>query len=577
MDRPRQLETPKGWGRPDVLTASFSINLLSLALPIVILQVYDRILPNAAFSSFSALILGLCGVVVAEAALRIGRSYIMSWTGAQFEHATATEAFDRIVSADVGTFEREEPGSYLDRLQGLDGLREYYSGQAALVLVDLPYVVLYIGLIWFIAGWLVVIPLILLVVFAGFAMLVGRAMRDAMRRRSETDERRYNFIIEALSGIHTIKSMAMEPPMQRRYERLQSQSAEAVYDLTRISAISQGLGSTFGQIAMVAIVCAGSFSVIDNTLTIGALAASTMLAGRALQPILRSMGLWTQFQGVQLARQRLEHVFDLPKEYRGPATAASTAAAEEEAPGFDGKIELQNVSFQFAEGLPLLLDDVSLKIEPGEAIGITGDNGTGKSTVLSLIMGLLRPTMGRVLIDDQDVAEMDPLSLRAQIGYMPQKGGLFRGTLLDNLTMFRDGEAVERAIDLSRAIGLEDVITRLPRGLDTRLGETSVETLPDGVRQRIVIVRALVGLPPIVLFDNASASLDQASDRRLSTVLERYKGARTLVIVSHRPSLLRLCNRCYRIADGKLNPFELPTAAPAPKQIPVSLASGRGA
>ena len=574
MDRPRQLETPKGWGRPDVLTASFSINLLSLALPIVILQVYDRILPNAAISSFTALILGLCGVVLAEAALRIGRSYIMSWTGAQFEHATATEAFDRIVSADVGTFEREEPGSYLDRLQGLDGLREYYSGQAALVLVDLPYVVLYIGLIWFIAGGLVVIPLILLAVFTGFAMLVGRSMREAMRRRSETDERRYNFIIEALSGIHTIKSMAMEPAMQRRYERLQSQSAEAVFDLTRISAISQGLGSTFGQIAMVAIVCAGSFLVIDNTLTIGALAASTMLAGRALQPILRSMGLWTQFQGVRLARQRLEHVFSLPAEVAVPAAPASVTAA----PEFDGKIELQNVSFQFAEEQPLLLDDVSLKIEPGEAIGLTGDNGTGKSTVLSLIMGLLRPTTGRILIDDRDVAEMDPLSLRAQIGYMPQKGGLFRGTLLDNLTMFRDGEAIERAIDLSRAIGLEDVITRLPRGLDTRLGETSVETLPDGVRQRIVIVRALVGLPPIVLFDNASASLDQASDRRLSTVLERYRGARTLVIVSHRPSLLRLCDRCYRIADGKLNEFELPTAAvPAPKQITVALGGARGA
>ncbi len=572
MDRPRQLQTPKGWGRPDVLTASFSINLLSLALPIVILQVYDRILPNAALSSFSALMLGLCGVVVAEGALRIGRSYIMSWTGARFEHATATAAFDRIVSADVGTFEREEPGSYLDRLQGLDGLREYYSGQAALVLVDLPYVVLYIGLIWFIAGWLVIIPLILLAVFAGFAMLVGSRMRDAMRRRSETDERRYNFIIEALSGIHTIKSMAMEPAMQRRYERLQSQSAEAVYDLTRISAISQGLGSTFGQIAMVAIVCTGSFSVIDQSLTIGALAASTMLAGRALQPILRSMGLWTQFQGVRLARQRLEHVFALPKESGAEDQAQATAA-----PAFEGKIEFQHVSFQFAEGLPLLLDDVSLKIEPGEAIGITGDNGTGKSTVLSLIMGLLRPTMGRVLIDDQDVADMDPLSIRSQIGYMPQKGGLFRGTLLDNLTMFRDGEAVERAIDLSRAIGLEDVITRLPRGLDTRLGETSVETLPDGVRQRIVIVRALVGLPPIVLFDNANASLDQASDRRLSTVLERYRGARTLVIVSHRPSLLRLCDRCYRIADGKLNPFELPsTPQVAPRQITVAMGSGRG-
>ncbi len=572
MDGPRQLDIPKGWGRPDVLTASFSINLLSLALPIVILQVYDRILPNAALPSFVALILGLCGVVLAEGVLRICRSYVMSWTGAKFEHATATAAFDRILSADLREFEREEPGSYLDRLQGLDGLREYYSGQAALVLVDLPYVILYIGLIWFIAGWLVVIPLILLVVFAVFALLVGQRMRAAMRRRSETDERRYNFIIEALSGIHTIKSMAMEPAMQRRYERLQSQSAEAVYDLSQISSISQGLGSTFGQIAMVAIVCTGAFSVIDNTLTIGALAASTMLAGRALQPILRSMGLWTQFQGIRLAKQRLEAVFALKPE----GEKSQAGVAKKEAPPFSGKISLQNVSFQFAEGMPMMLDDVSLDIQPGEAIGITGDNGSGKSTILNLIMGVVRPTMGKILVDEEDIAELDPVSLRAQIGYMPQNGGLFRGTLLDNLTMFRDGEAIERAIDLSRAIGLEDVITRMPRGLDTRLGESSVETLPDGVRQRIIIVRALVGLPPIVLFDNASASLDQASDRRLSTVLERYRGARTMIIVSHRPSLLRLCDRCFRIEEGKLNPLELPTIpSAAPKQIQVAVA-GQG-
>jgi len=283
------------------------------------------------------------------------------------------------------------------------------------------------------------------------------------------------------------------------------------------------------------------------------------------------MGLWTQFQGIRLARQRLDDVFALKPETARPHAGPKISEPEP----FSGKITLQNVSFQFADGMPLLLDDVSLELAPGDAIGVTGDNGTGKSTILGLIMGILRPTSGRVLIDDQDIAEMDPLSLRAQIGYMPQKGGVFRGTLLDNLTMFRDGEAIERAIDLSRAIGLEDVITRLPKGLDTRLGESSVETLPDGVRQRIVIVRALVGLPPIVLFDNASASLDQASDRRLSTVLERYRGARTMVIVSHRPSLLRLCDRCYRIQDGKLHVFDLPSnPAIVPKQI--TAASGAG-
>ncbi|NNG03156.1 MAG: ATP-binding cassette domain-containing protein [Inquilinus sp.] len=570
----RRLETPKGWGRPDVLAASFSINLLSLALPIVILQVYDRVLPNAALDSFTIMAIGLCGVVLVEAALRIGRSYIMSWTGARFEHATAVEAFDRILGADIMQFEKDEPGSYLDRLQGLDSLRDYYSGQAALVLVDLPYVFLYIGLIWFIAGWLVVVPLLLLVVFTVFAIYVGSRLRNAMQRRSDTDERRYNFIIEILSGIHTIKSMAMEPVMLRRYERLQSQSAESVYDLSRISSISQGLGSSLGQVAMVAIVCAGAFSVVDGALTIGGLAASTMLAGRSLQPILRSMGLWTQFQAVRLARRRLDEVFELDSDGAAGARRADVASS-----GISGRIALEGVSFRYGEDEPPILDRVSLEISPGEAIGVTGDNGCGKSTLLNLMMGILRPTEGRVLVDGQDIAEIDPVALRSAIGYMPQRGGVFRGTLLDNLTMFRDGEAIERAIDLSRAIGLDDVITRLPRGLDTRLGEASVETLPEGVRQRIVIVRALVGLPPIILFDNASVALDQASDRRLATVFERYRGARTMVMVSHRPSLLRICDHTFRLAKGRLEPFELPdSVAPVRKQIesqaPIALGGG---
>ena len=175
--------------------------------------------------------------------------------------------------------------------------------------------------------------------------------------------------------------------------------------------------------------------------------------------------------------------------------------------------------------------------------------------------GICRPSQGRVLIDDRDMTTIDPVALRAQIGHMPQSGALFRGTLLDNLTMFREGDVVERAIDLSQALGLDEVITRMPRGLDTRLGETTVDTLPDGVKQRIIMVRALVDQPQIILFDNANAALDQQSDQRLGILLQRYRGSRTMVIASHRPSLLRMCDRCYRVIDGQLHQIDIPRAA----------------
>ncbi len=559
MSQRHKLSVPNGWSRIDILTASFGINLLSLALPIVILQVYDRILPNAALDSFGIMVIGLCGVVLVEAALRVGRSYIMIWIGARFEHTGAVAAFDRILKADIGRFEREEAGTYVARLQGMDALREFYSGQAALVLVDLPFVAIYIGVIWFIAGWLVVIPVALLVCFAVLSLTIGARLRTAVKRRSQTDERRHNFIIETLSGVHTVKSMAMEPLMIRRHERLQAQSADAVYELSRLNSLSQGLGGAFSQIAMVAIVSIGSLSVIANTLTIGALAATILLTGRALQPVLRAMGLWTQFQGIRLARQRIDEIYALPLE--DTTASEPNGPSGSRSPTLIGAMTLDAVSFRYRDDGPSILDNVSLVIRSGEAIGITGDNGTGKSTIVNLMSGICRPSQGRVLIDDRDMTTMDPVALRAQIGHMPQSGALFRGTLLDNLTMFREGDVVERAIDLAQALGLDEVITRMPRGLDTRLGETTVDTLPDGVKQRIIMVRALVDQPQIILFDNANAALDQQSDQRLGILLQRYRGSRTMVIASHRPSLLRMCDRCYRVIDGQLHQIDIPRAA----------------
>ncbi|MEE8272382.1 MAG: ABC transporter transmembrane domain-containing protein [Alphaproteobacteria bacterium] len=559
MSQRHKLSVPNGWSRIDVLTASFGINLLSLALPIVILQVYDRILPNAALDSFGIMVIGLCCVVLVEAALRVGRSYVMIWIGARFEHTAAVAAFDRILKADIGRFEREEAGTYVARLQGMDALREFYSGQAALVLVDLPFVAIYIGVIWFIAGWLVVIPVALLVCFAVLSLTIGARLRTAVKRRSQTDERRHNFIIETLSGVHTVKSMAMEPLMIRRHERLQAQSADAVYELSRLNSLSQGLGGAFSQIAMVAIVSIGSLSVIASTLTIGALAATILLTGRALQPVLRAMGLWTQFQGIRLARQRIDEIYALPLE--DTTASEPNGPSGSRSPTLIGAMTLDAVSFRYRDDGPAILDNVSLVIRSGEAIGITGDNGTGKSTIVNLMSGICRPSQGRVLIDDRDMTTMDPVALRAQIGHMPQSGALFRGTLLDNLTMFREGDVVERAIDLSQALGLDEVITSMPRGLDTRLGETTVDTLPDGVKQRIIMVRALVDQPQIILFDNANAALDQQSDQRLGILLQRYRGSRTMVIASHRPSLLRMCDRCYRVIDGQLHQIDIPRAA----------------
>ena len=527
----------------DVIGASIGINLLALALPIVVLQVYDRILPNDATHTLGVLIAALVGVAILDGLLRVSRSILLAWRGVKFEYQQSTQALSHLLKVDMVSFESQSKGAYLDKIQALEQVREFYYGQSILMLVDLPFVFVFLWLIWLFAGQMVLIPLTVIGIFLVVSLVTALYLRLALEARSQSDERRQNFLIESLLGIHTLKSMAMESQMQRRYERLQAQSADAVYVLARVNSTTQGLGVTFSQAVMVSFLGIGALFAIEGAISIGALAAGTMLAGRVLQPALKAMGLWTHLQSVRLARAKFEDLLAMPSE-----------AVEET--GIDvelkGEIELVDVHFRHPDSDLELLRGVSIKISAGEAIGITGNNGTGKSTLLDLIMGFVHPSAGRILFDGEDIGKLDRSSLRSQIGLVPQKGVLFGGTLLENMTLFREGHAIDQAMELSEKLGLEETITRLPEGLDTQVGGGSVDTMSAGFRQRIIMVHALIGDIRIVLFDDANASFDGKNDQKLTNLLREYKGNQTLIVISHRPSILRLCNRVLRLENGYL-------------------------
>lgn len=565
----RAFQLPNVWKRPDVLIASLAVNMLALGLPIVTLQIYDRIIPNEAYETLTILMFGLLTITLAEAFLRIGRSAIMGWIGAKFVHRLGVGALDAILDADVLAFSKQAVGGYLDRFQGMEALREFYSGQSALVVVDLPLVVVYLALIALIAGWLVFIPIGLLVTAIALAWIMGRWLRSAISARTQTDDQRNNFVIEALTGIHTVKSMALEPQMLRRYERLQGKAAERVAHLSAITSINQGIGNLLSQASMVAVVSVGCFLVIDGTLSMGALAATTMLTGRTIQPVARAMSIWTQFQRTQLAHDRLAGILELPSD---------VPAGGQKIGGLRGSIALEDVSFSYPGTDKPLFANVNLAIEPNRTVGIVGDNSVGKSTLLLMMAGVLKPTEGRILFDGRDASGIDPRSIGEHIGFMPQRVAVFGGTLLENLTMFRRGPAIDEAIEIVDQVGLSDFVTGLPRGLDTPLAESAVESLPDGVKQRIGVVRALIGAPPVILFDDANAGLDYAADACLRSLLDDIKGRQTMVIVSFRPSLLRLCDEVWRLTADGLSPVEraanqppqtgaAPVASPAPGAV----------
>jgi len=546
---PARPRVPRGIA-PDIILASVGINVLSLVLPLALLQVYDRILPNQGVESLAVLGIALALCLALDTGLRIGRSALTGWAGARFEHDAHTAALERVFAARPDGGPREGAGAMLERFESIAQLREFYAGQALLLAVDFPFAAAFLALMALIAGQLALVPVALLAAFVVLAVVIGARLRAALAERRTVDDRRFNFVIEVLGGIHTVKGLGMEAQMVRRYERLMEACGVAGYGVNRLSALAQGLGTHMAQVTLVAVAALGSLMVLDGTLTVGGLAACTLLAGRAQQPLLRAMGVWTQFQAIRVARRRLDELLALEPEEPEALPAL---------PPVRGRVTLQGVGFAHADGRKVL-EGVDLDIRPGEAVAFAGDTGAGRSTLLGLIHGALAPSAGRVLIDGNDLAAFDRRSARAQIAYLPSRGVLFEGTIMDNLTMFRGGAARDEAMAIAGALGLHEAVARFPKGYDTKVGGTAFEALPSGLRQRIAIARALVGKPRIVLYDEADGQLDGRGDSLLRSLLESLKGRATLVIVSHRPSIAAVADRVYELRDGRLAPWP---AAPA--------------
>lgn len=526
-----------------IYISSFFINLLGLALPMVILQVYDRILPNQATATLSLLIAGLVGVLILDTAMKIARAYLVGWTTAYHEYGVFTEAVRRLLDTPSRVVEGTSPSVHIDRFNALDIMREFYGGQSRLLLLDLPFVLVFLALIAFVGGYLVFVPIVLFLTLGSITITRGIALRKILKSRAQNDDRRYDFIIESLTGIHTLKTMAMEPQFQRRFERLQKIGATASHDTIHLSNIAQIVGNLFSSLTMICTVTVGAYMVIHGSLTMGSLAACTLLSGRTIQPLLKGLGLWTQIQSISVARERVSKLFEQE------APEESKAEALEK---LDGAISIKGLSFGYGPDAPLVLKNINLEVAPGEMIGLRGGDGSGKSTLIKLLRGEFEPTAGTVRLDDHAPSGVQRSSLAELTAYVPQQPSIIQGTILQNITMYRGGDAIDAAREAAQSIGLEPDIHRLPSGYDTVLSEGIAEDLPAGMMQRIVIARALARKPKLLLFDEGNSSLDAGSDAHLREGLEKLKGQTTVILVSLRPSLLRMATNVYSLQDGML-------------------------
>ncbi len=525
--------------RPDVIAASLAINVLSLALPIAILQMYDRVIRHHALSTLTVLTLAALVAFALEFALRVLRARIMSAEGARYDHRENRQALARLLATGVESFQKTTPGAHAERFNAIQAVRTFYC-QAGALLADLPFAFLFVLMIGLIAGWMAVLPLVLFAAFVSLGISIGRQLTSESGRREDNDVKRHNFLVECMGGIGTVKALGLEAVMQRRHERLQEDSADAFGAITRMNLKAQSVASELAQLAAVATVTVGAVGVVNGGLTIGGLAATTILTGRFLQPVLKGLGLWARYPFIRMAEAKLGAL----------GTLAPQLAGDLAPPAHGAMLALDNVSFRYEGAQGNAVDGVTLDVPPGTYIGITGPISSGRSTLLKLLNGLLSPSRGSVRYGGVPVCLYAPQDLRRQIALMSTSPTIYAGTLLENLTLFEDGQVKRRALALCRVLGLEDYVARLSRGLDTPLsGGTDV---PLGIAQRVAIIRALAQDPRIILFDMANSALDHEADKLLLSFFEHHKGKQAVVFVTDRPSYLRLCDRVYDMANGRL-------------------------
>jgi ATP-binding cassette, subfamily C, bacterial LapB len=546
---------PEGY-RPHLYTlglATFTINILSLALPLMSLQIYDRIIPNVAEGTLYVLIGGTAVMIALEMVMRLCRAYLQGLNGATYAHKVNCRAMKHLLGSDM-TVSNSSVGvaNNYHNISSIKNLKELYNGQFLIVAVDLTFVPLLLGMIAYIGGSTVWIALGLLIVFAGLSVLEGRKLHGALLERDRSDDSRLEFLISTLNAIHSVKAFAAERILLRRYEDLQTQSSHANLVVSQAINATINQGILFSQVITAATVAYGAWRGIHGAMTIGAIIAIVQLSGRLMQPIQRGLMLWTRYQDLMVAQERVSRLFAAPLVVTTPS---------ETIPQNDGRLDIKALRFQFHADHPFILDGIDVELVRGQAISIGGATGSGKTTLLKLIAGIHRPTAGSILVDGLDTTSFPAAALSRHVGYMSSDATIFRGTIRDNITRFGEVPAIQ-AMAIAEHMELDHDIAELPGGLDTRLDGLPSDSIPPGLKQRLAILRAIVTKPRLLLFDNADRALDVNGYTQVYRLLGRLKQKAAIVIVSDDKNLCGLAERHYVLQQGKLveNQSGAPTA-----------------
>ncbi|MFJ1337025.1 type I secretion system permease/ATPase [Pseudomonas caricapapayae] len=531
------------WLYSDAVLASLLINLLGLMVPLFVMQTYDRVVPNQAISTLWVLVVGLLIGTLFELILRVVRAHLLDQAGKKTDLILSATLFERI----TGMSMKARPatvGGFAQSIHDFQGLREFLTAVTLTSVIDLPFVVLMLLVIGLLGGWLVVIPLIAFPVTIMFALFIQVRLRDTVQKSLALGAVRQALLIETLGGLETLKACSAESERQYQWESTHGALTRLDAHARNLSALATNGTLFIQQFCGMATIVAGVYSIIAGNLSVGALVASYMLGSRVLAPLGQIAGLITRYQQAQLTMRSTDALMALPQERQAGQQPLERTQLQ-------GALEVSHVSFRYAGQNAAALNSVSFSVKPGERIGIIGRSGSGKSTLARLLMGFYEPDEGQILLDNLDLRQLDIADLRHQLGYVAHDLPLLAGSLRDNLTLGARYVSDARMLEVAELTGVSELARQHPQGFDRPVGERG-QLLSGGQRQAVLLARAMLLEPPIMILDEPTSHMDNASEDQLRQRLHGWVQGKTLLLVTHRTSMLSLVDRLLVLDNGKV-------------------------
>jgi len=528
----------------EVVVASFFLQIFALVTPLFFQVVIDKVLVHRSLSTLDVLVIGLVTISVFETILGILRTYLFAHTTNRIDVELGARLFRHLLALPIGYFRARRVGDSVARVRELENIRNFLTSSALTLIIDLFFTFVFLAVMFFYSALLSFIVLASFPFYIGISAAATPLFRRRLDEKFQRGAENQAFLVESVTGVETLKAMAVEPQMQLRWEEQLAGYVAASFRVLRLGNTASNLVQLVNKLVTAGILYYGAKLVIAGQLSVGELVAFNILAGRVSAPVLRLAQVWQDFHQARLSVARLGDILNTPAEPTfNPARAVL--------PPVRGEIVFEHVTFRYRVDGSEVLHDISFKILPNQTVGMVGPSGSGKSTLTKLIQRLYVPESGRVLVDGTDLAMVDPAWLRRQIGVVLQENILFNRSIRDNIALADPAFPIERIIMAAQLAGAHDFILELPEGYDTIVGERG-DSLSGGQRQRIAIARALITNPRILIFDEATSALDYESERVIQMNMKSIAAGRTVIIVAHRLSTVRGADRIISLDRGRL-------------------------